>query len=66
MGKLRGPLVSFGGGEIVVEYPFGVLWVNIYDSFLDVVKPHFSKLVAIRHGVIDFEKVVGEKGPDSE
>lgn len=41
VGELRGPLVCFGGGEIVVEDLFGVLWVDVYGSVLGIEETRF-------------------------
>ena len=38
MSELRSPLVSFGGGEIIVEDSFSVLWVDSDDASLDFIK----------------------------
>jgi hypothetical protein len=35
VGKIGGPLISFGGGEVVIENLLCVLRVDVYDPFLN-------------------------------
>lgn len=46
--ELGDPLISFGGGEVVVEYFLSVFRINIVDTFLDRLDAHLGKSVTGR------------------